>query len=190
MIFSVVPLGSFTSLKGFPTSQVQTKADLDVPTYTVNSTLNNNSRPRYCVSRTQSPHLAIYTSADYTGELVHQAWALRARLAYCTSAPEAGYWLEIAPKRRLKIHGNALCANGSEVLLARSDITACRGAPFVLREVGEDLMATRSEGSCIDMGGEKSASYTLWCTGELARKAVNNEPFPQNTGDKTMHSQI
>jgi hypothetical protein len=90
---------------------------------------------------------------------------------------EADNCINITPKRRLKIYRNALCANGTEALFARYAGTNCRGSPVVLREVTEDLMATRYESSCIDMGGEEASSYTFWCTGEVHQKKVTEDLF-------------
>lgn len=91
--------------------------------------------------------------------------------------PRADTCRDVKPKHRLKIYRNALCDNGTEALFARFSGAGCEGEPVVLEEVGEEMMATNFDDSCIEMGGEEESSYAFWCTGMLEQ--------PQKAQSKT-----
>jgi hypothetical protein len=100
---------------------------------------------------------------------------------------EADNCLDIGARRRLKIYRNAQCPDGSEARLARYTGTGCRGEAELL-DVDESMMASNSEASCIDIGGDEAGSFAFWCTGNLVRKPVKGDLFQEEGGVRVHYS--
>jgi hypothetical protein len=99
------------------------------------------------------------------------------RLLFRTT--EADNCLDTAPGHSLKVFRNALCANGTEALLARFDGRGCRGEPSSLGEVRPDMIDT-----CLDVASDDAApgSYAFWCAGDLRRKPAQETLFEDGRG--------
>ncbi|KAI9166480.1 hypothetical protein HJFPF1_02582 [Paramyrothecium foliicola] len=136
------------------------------------------SQPAAASSQTNAKPRPITASVSDSACYVPGSAGMEGAQRLSFKRTEADNCIDIEPRHRLKVYRNALCSDGSEALFARYAGTGCKGQPEALREVGENLMATNGADSCIDMGGEKAASYAFWCTGELQSKPVETSMFP------------